>query len=500
MDHYLEMRNITKSFSDNVVLNGINFHANRGQVHALLGENGAGKSTLMKILAGLYPSEGGQIWLDGEAVTIQSTKQAQDLGIAMIYQETKLFQDLSIAENVFIGREPLKRWSRLIHWDMLYRETDRYISMLGLKLDPKAQVKSLNAAQQKFVEIMKALSFNAKIMIMDEPTAALSEQESMLLFEVIGHLKKMGVSIIYISHRLEEIKRIADQVTVIRDGGVMISCLMKEADFDDIVDLMVGKAFEDRYPKLRAKIGNELMRVEGLNYHNLLHNINFSVRSGEIVALTGLTGSGRRLLAKVLFGTEGPFEGKLHLQGKMFTKMDPNTARLNGLCFASGLYSEEGLISNSSISDNISLTNLERVTSSGFINSRLETTLMKNFISRLEISSGEKDLVGNLSGGKQKKVVLAKWLFANARILIFDEPTAGIDISSKSDIYNIMNEMVMSGASVIMISSDLSEILGMADRILVMHKGSIVKQLLRGNATKEKLLYYASGGTLEDET
>ncbi|QYR24373.1 sugar ABC transporter ATP-binding protein [Paenibacillus sp. sptzw28] len=490
------MRKISKQFNDNPVLNGIDFTADKGQVHAIIGENGAGKSTLMKILAGLFPPDSGDILLEGRPVAIGNPKQAQELGIAIIYQEIHLFQDLNVTENVFMRREPLKniKWLRLIDWDKAYKETQKVLDELGLSFHSKAIVKSLSIAQQKFLEMIKALSQNAKIMILDEPTAAFSEQEIELLFKVIRDMKKLGVSIIYISHRVEEIQQIADTVTVLRDGAVIESCGVRDIDRNLIVKAMVGKELQDRYPKLKVKIGKEAMRVEGLGYQGMIGNINLDVRKGEILGITGLSGSGRRTLAKVLVGIHEPSEGKIHLNGKAFTRMSPHLARQNGLCYAAGIHNEEGLILNSTITENITLPNLERISSAGFIKSGRELLYAKDLVERLEIKADERDVVTNLSGGNQKKVILAKWLFSGAKILIIEEPTAGIDIVSKIDIYNIMNELVLSGASIIMISSDLGEVMGLSDRIAVMYKGEIRKIFSREEASQERILYYASGG------
>jgi ribose transport system ATP-binding protein len=494
MAAFLQMKGITKRFHDNIVLNRIDFSAEAGQVHALVGENGAGKSILMKVLAGLFQPDEGEILINGEQVAIQNPKRSQELGIAMIHQEIRLFQDLNIAENVFIRREPIKKWNRLIDWNKAYSETRRYLDYFGLPINEKAPVKSLSSGQQKFVEIIKAVSQNAKIIIMDEPTAALTEQEITLLFKVVRDLKKLGVTIIYISHRIEEIVQIADQVTVIRDGEVVQVCNVNDVDLNRIVKAMAGKEPEDRYPKLKVKIGKEILRIENLSYFGRIRNINMEVKRGEIIGLTGLTGSGRRTLAKVLFGINGPFEGKVVLKGKEFRSLTPYIAKKNGLCYVTGIHAEEGLLSNSPIAENITLTSLERVSKFGFLNKGKESRLAKDLIDRLEITSSETEIVDNLSGGKQKKVIFAKWLFANAKVLIIDEPTAGIDISSRLDIYNMMNELVLSGAAVIMISSDISEIMGMSDRIVVMYNGEIRKIFDREEASPEKILYFASGG------
>lgn len=496
LGNYLEMRKITKLFGENVVLNNIDLCAEKGQVHALIGENGAGKTTLMKILAGLYPPDSGEIYIDGKKVNIANPKQAQELGISMIYQEIRLFTDLNIAENVFIRREPVIdfRLVKPINWEKVYSETSKYIKYLELDISPRTSVNTLSLGQQKLVEIMKALSQKAGILIMDEPTAALTEQEIETLFKVIRDVKKLGVSIIYISHRLEEIKKIADKVTVIRDGELISTCDIEEVDINHIVKVMAGKEIKDRYPKLKVKLGKEQLRVDGLNYNNRLTNIDFNVKKGEIIGFTGLSGSGRRTLAKVLIGIEGPYEGAISLNGKCHKRITPHIAKKNGLCYVTGIGTSEGLISNATVTENVTLTNLERISKLGFIDRASETKSTMDLIDRLGIMTREDEVVKNLSGGKQKKVIFAKWLFANAKVLIIEEPTAGIDIGSKVDIYNIMNELIISGASIIMISSDLSEIMGMCDRIMVMYNGEIRRIFNKGEANQEEILFYASGG------
>jgi len=496
LEAVLEMRHIVKRFGEITALDGVSLAAEPGQVHAIIGENGAGKSTLMRILAGVHVPDEGEIRLNGETVAIQNPKQAQDLGIAMIHQEIKLFQDLNIAENVFIRREPLKGWRGLhvIDWTKAYRETDRYLREFGLDLSSRRLVQSLSYGQQKFVEIIKALSQQARIIVMDEPTTALTEQEIHKLFSLIRDLKRRGVTILYVSHRLEEIRAIADKVTVLRDGKVVRCCDAAGIDLNELVLAMAGKDFHKRYPKMKVKIGKELMRVERLSYGGILRDISFSLHQGEIVGLTGISGSERRTLSKVLFGIHGPFEGAIHLNGKTFRAITPHEAKANGLCYVTGIGTEEGLISGGTVAENITLTNLERVSRFGFLNSEKEAEFAQDLIERLEITADNREIVGNLSGGKQKKVIFAKWLFSNAKVLIIEEPTAGIDVGSKVDIYNIMNELLLEGASILMISSDLSELLGMCDKIMVMCDGEIRQVFQRGEATKERILYYASGG------
>lgn len=496
MGSYLEMRKITKNFSENRVLNNIDFFAERGQVHALIGENGAGKSTLMKILAGLFLPDSGEILLDGKQVFIANPKQSQELGISMIHQDIKLFPDLNITENIFVRREPIKKLKlfRYIDWDKAYRETRKYLDDFGLRIHPNTLVKTLSTGQQKFVEIIKALSQKASIMIMDEPTAALTENEIAMLFKVIREVKKMGVAVIYISHRLEEIKQIADRVTVIRDGELIQTSSIEDIDINSIIRVMAGKEVDDRYPKLKVKLGKELLNVQNLSYDGLIRDISFHVKKGEILGITGLSGSGRRTLAKVLFGINSPFEGHISINGKPLKIITPSIAKKNGLSYVTAVRSDEGLISNISITKNITITNLRRVSAMGFIKPGSESVLADDYIERLEIKAEGRENINNLSGGKQKKVIFAKWLFTNAKILIIEEPTAGIDIGSKVDIYNIINELVLSGAAVILISSDLPEVMGMCDRILVMFNGEVRKTFNKGEASQEKILFYASGG------
>ena len=496
MADFLEMRKITKLFNDNIVLKDIDFSVNKGQVHALVGENGAGKSTLMKILAGVHVANSGDIYIDGKRVEINNPKEAQELGISMIYQETRLFPDLNVAENIFIRREPLKNKGglRLIDWDKVYSETAKYLAYFGLKINARASVNTLSLGQQKFVEIIRALSQNARIIIMDEPTAALTEQEIELLFKVIQDMKKLGIAIIYISHRLNEINRIAEKVTVLRDGKVIETYEISEVDLHQIIRAMAGKDISDRYPKLKIKHGKELLRVSNLSYEGRIRNVSFSLKEGEILGITGLSGSGRRTLAKVLFGINRPYEGEIKLNGRVFKDLDTNKAIENGLCYVTGIGTDEGLILNAPVSENITITNLKRISKFGFLNREEEALKVRDLMERLEIGANEYEVANNLSGGNQKKVIFAKWLFTNAKVLVIDEPTAGIDVSSKVDIYNIINELLLSGASVIMISSDFSEILGMCDRVLVMYNGEVSKVFNKGEATQEKILYYASGG------
>ncbi|MDI3540913.1 MAG: ribose transport system ATP-binding protein [Thermosediminibacterales bacterium] len=496
MSYFLEMRKITKSFNGNKVLKDVDLFVRKGEVHALVGENGAGKSTLMKILAGVVQADSGDIFIEKKKVLINNPKQARNLGISMIFQEINLFPDLTVAENIFLQREPLinVKGPQLIDWKKMYGDTQKYIDYFELKLNPRIPVRALTVGEQKFVEIIKALSQNAKLIIMDEPTAALTEKEIDMLFNVIRDLKKQGVTVIFISHRLEEVRRISDNLTILRDGEVVETGRVDSFDIEQIIKMMVGKEIEDRYPKLQVKIGKEVLRVKNLGFNERIRNINFSLKSGEILGITGLSGAGRRTLARTLFGINRPFEGEIIINGRLYKSMTPDIAINNGLCYVTGIGTREALILKMPVPQNITLTNLNRISKKGFIINVEEMKAAKDLIERLEIRADEKEIAQNLSGGNQKKLLFAKWLFANAKILMIEDPTSGIDVSSKVDIYNIINELVRSGAAIIMISSDIPELIGMCDRILVMYNGEIKKEFSRSEATQQKIMYYASGG------
>lgn len=499
LHYFLEMKNINKEFNGNKVLNNVDFCISTGEIRGLVGENGAGKSTLMKILAGIHAPDSGEIWIDESQVTAYNPKYAQDLGIAMIFQETSLFPDLNVGENIFIRREPMKKgkWFSHVDWEKVYRETRSYLDYFGLAINPKAPLNTLSLGHQKFVEIIKALAHQAKIIIMDEPTSALTESEIALLFRAIRDVKKLGVIIVFISHRLEEVLQIANSITVLRDGAVIETCRTEKLSRGQVVKMMVGKEMEDRYPKLTVKMGSEILRVENLSFEKRISNINFCLRKGEILGITGLSGAGKRTLAKALFGVNVPYSGRIFIEGKPVKISSPRTAIEYGICYVAGVGNQEALIHPMPIFENITITNLQRVSQKGILFRKKENDIAGDLTERLEITENPREIVGNLSGGNQKKVALAKWLFVNSRVLIFDEPTSGIDISTKVDVYNIINELVRSGASVIMISSDLAELTGMCDRIIVMYNGWICKNFSREEATREAILYFASGGTEE---
>ncbi|HBE79374.1 MAG TPA: sugar ABC transporter ATP-binding protein [Firmicutes bacterium] len=493
----LEMRNIHKQFDGNFVLNGASLNLYPGEVHALVGENGAGKSTLMNILAGIYPKDAGEIFLEDKPVEIENVKQAQKLGIGYIFQNQSLFYDMDVAENIFINQEPVVKLGliKFVNWNLVYKKTQTILDYLNITVDPKTPVKALSAGTQKFIEIARTIVNKSRIIIMDESTAAFTEQEIGFFYKIIRNLKSMGVSVIYISHRLDELNHIADRITVMREGCTVATIDRNEFDSNRLIKMIIGEKIKDRYPKLKVEIGKEMLIVKGISDGKTLRDISFSVNKGEIVGIAGLKGSGKTTLAKLLCGAEPMTKGNIYIKGKKININNTTDAAGHGLCYIAPNRQEEGLVFEASVEDNIVITNLEGIVRHHCLNSKRKRLEAEKYIQMIGVKPerpGEK--VKNLSGGNQKKVILAKWLFKNSQIMIIHEPTSGIDISSKVDVYNILNELVMSGASIIMISSEIQELLGMCDRILVMYHGRIVKELYRGEASQEQILFYASGG------
>jgi ribose transport system ATP-binding protein len=491
----LQMKGITKTYPGVKALDNVDFEVAPGEVHALVGENGAGKSTLMKILAGAQPMDSGEIFLNGQLVHITSPQKAMDLGISIIYQEFNLVPYLNAAENIFLGREPKASIPGFINFSKMYSEAQRVIDQLGVRLNVRIPVNRLSVAQQQMVEIAKATSRNASIIAMDEPSATLTEHELESLFDLIRSLKSRGVSIIYISHRLEEIFQIADRVTVLRDGRLVGTKLVSETNKDEIIRMMVGRELKEKIPKQPAEIKSPALTVSHLSRKGVLNDISFTVHKGEILGIAGLVGAGRTELARAIFGADPIDSGEIWLNGNKVEIRSPRDAIRLGI----GLVTEDrkalGLILGMVVRENISLANLDSLTRFGFINRKEEKSVAVRFVEDLMIKTPSiEQQVQNLSGGNQQKVVLAKWLFTQSRVLIFDEPTRGIDVGSKVEIYQLMNRLAANGVAIIMISSELPEILGMSDRILVMHEGRIVGELSREEATQEKIMWLATGG------
>ncbi|GLI06691.1 ribose import ATP-binding protein RbsA [Paenibacillus tyrfis] len=493
--YLLEMNDISKSFPGVRVLDQVTFNLTGGEVHALMGENGAGKSTLMKILGGIHRRDGGTVILKGTPCEITSPSMAQSLGIAMIHQELNLIPHLTVMENIFLGREFTYGRSGMINWGKMRQESVRFLSQLGLSIDPGIIAGELSVGQQQMIEIAKALSMNAEILVLDEPTAALTDREIEALFTVIESLKAKGVGMIYISHRMEEIFRICDRVTVMRDGHTVGTDRVADTNIDKLVKMMVGREIKDRFPKIDVAVGEPKLEIKGLSLPGKLQDISFAVRSGEIVGIAGLMGAGRTELAKALFGVTPARHGEIRVDGRPVAIRKPVDAIRAGIALVTEDRKDEGLLLNLSVKDNISLPNLKDVSSFGFVSRSKETGISDRLISQLLIKTpnGEQK-VGSLSGGNQQKVVIGKWLETNPQVFILDEPTRGVDIGAKKEIYDLMNQLVSRGVAILMISSELPEVLGMSDRILVMHEGRIAGEFARGEATQEKIMHCATGG------
>ncbi|WP_029098524.1 sugar ABC transporter ATP-binding protein [Brevibacillus thermoruber] len=495
-DYLLEMKEISKSFPGVKVLDGVQLNLKRGEVLALMGENGAGKSTLMKILGGIYQRDGGTIVVKGQTQENMTPDIAAKRGIAIIHQELNLIPHLSIMENIFLGREFTYGKSGFVNWSRMRTEAKRWLEQLAIDLDPATPVGELSVGQQQMIEIAKALSMQADILVLDEPTAALTNREIAALFDVIAALKRKGVGMIYISHRMEEIFQISDRITVLRDGRYVGTVRTAETSLDELVKMMVGREITDRFPKVEVKPGEERLRVENLTVRGKLSGISFSVRSGEIVGVAGLMGAGRTEMAKALFGAERIDGGAIFVDGKPVRISQPIDAIRAGIALVTEDRKEEGLVLPLSVRENIALPNLAKLASLGVMNRRAEQALSDETIRRLLIkTAGGEQAAGSLSGGNQQKVVIGKWLATQPKILILDEPTRGVDIGAKKEIYDIMNRLAQEGVAILMISSELPEVLGMSDRVLVMHEGRITGSFSRAEATQELIMHAATGGT-----
>jgi ribose transport system ATP-binding protein len=492
------MTQIDKRFPGVHALSKVDFDLRQGEVHVLLGENGAGKSTLIKILCGAYQPDSGEILLHGKPVRIESPHDGQMQGISVVYQEFNLIPLLSVAENIFMGRQPMK--NGMIDWNKMNQDAARLLAELHVDIDPRVQVRSLGVAQQQMVEITKALSLNASIIVMDEPTAALTEREIDELFRTIRTLKEKGVSIIYISHRLEEVGVIGDRVTVLRDGQLVGTAEVKDVTIDDMIRMMIGRTLKDKFPKQNVECGDELLRVENLGRGDVVRNVSFSLRRGEILGIAGLVGSGRTELARLIFGADEHDTGKIFVEGKEVKISSPADAIRHGIGFLTEDRKAQGLVLKMTVGQNITLSAMDALfPDSMLLQPRLERQVADRYVRDMRVRTPSlEQKVQFLSGGNQQKTVIAKWLCSRSRILIFDEPTRGIDVGAKVEVYQLMTELIRQGAGVIMISSEMPEVLGMADRIMVMHEGEVAGFLTREEATEEKILRYAMGGVLEN--
>jgi ribose transport system ATP-binding protein len=488
----LEMRHIRKTFPGVIALDDVDFELRAGEVHILLGENGAGKSTLMKILSGAYQKSAGQIVFDGQDVEIRNPKHAQTLGISTIYQEFNLIPHLSAGENIFLGREP--RRFGIIDQGAIFQEANRVLNALGLTLDARQLIKGLKVAEQQMIEVAKALSLEARILIMDEPTAALTEHEIKELFTTIRGLRDKGVSIVYISHRMEELFEIGDRVTVLRDGRTVGTYDVREMSKSELIRLMVNRDLTELFPKERAELGAEVLRVEGLNTKGGLKDINFSLRKGEVLGIAGLLGAGRTELARAIFGLDKITSGTVSVNGSPRRIGSPRAAINCGIGFLTEDRKSQGLVLPLSVKENLCLANVDKFSRWGVMNAQEEQQAAASYVKDLRIKTPSlEQKVVYLSGGNQQKVVLSKWLCCKSEVFIFDEPTRGVDVGAKAEIYQLMNRLTAAGVAIIMISSEMLEVLGMSDRILVMRGGRIAGEFSAEDATQERVLQCALG-------
>ena len=492
----IEMKGINKAFGSNQVLKDAGFVLEDGEVHALMGENGAGKSTLMKILTGVYTRDAGTVIVDGKEVIYKSPQEAEKAGIVFIYQELNVLFDLTVEENLFMGKEITKGFG-ICDKKAMRKKAQEAMDKMGVKIPINAVMSDLSVGQQQMVEICKALMVDAKVLIMDEPTAALTQSETEGLFKLIKSLRKKGVSIVYISHRMEEIFELCDRITILRDGTYVGTEKIKDINMDDIVRMMIGREIGERFPARDAKIGKEMLRVEGLTKGKTFKDVNFSVKAGEVLGVSGLMGAGRTEIMHAIFGNL-PFEsGKIFIEGKEVTIKNAREAINAGIGFITEDRKTEGLLLEKSISENIALANLGKFSDKSVVKKSKVDELVKKGIDEFHIKCfGPDHECNNLSGGNQQKVVFAKWVYTEPKILILDEPTRGVDIGEKMEIYSVINDLAAKGVAIILVSSELPEVLGMSDRIMVVHEGKITGIIDAKDADQEKVMTLATGGTL----
>lgn len=485
----LELKGITKEFPGVKALDNVHFQLRRGEIHALMGENGAGKSTFIKVITGVHSPNEGEIFLNSETVEMNNPKDAQKMGIAAIYQHVTNYPDLSVTENIYMGHEKIDKKTRRIRWAEMHADAKALLESLGSDLNPKTEMGSLSVAQQQIVEIAKALSANAKIIIMDEPTAALTHRESEELYKITERLRGEGVSIIFISHRFEDMYRLADRVTVFRDSKYIGTWDVDQISHDDLIVAMVGREIKQLFPNKKATIQEEILRVENLGQVGRFKDITFSVHKGEILGITGLVGAGRSEICQALFGIEPYDEGLIFFEGQEVSIKNPTDAMNLGIGYLPEDRQEQSLILQWEISRNISLASLDVLSQKGWLIEKNEREIAKKLAEKVDVKTKSIfNLASSLSGGNQQKVSVAKLLTTDLKVLIFDEPTKGVDIGAKSAIYQIMVDLASQGYAIIMISSEMPEVLGLSDRIVVMCEGRITRFLDKDNATQEAIL------------
>ena len=493
----MSLKGIQKSFPGVLAINNVSLDLFKGEVHVLLGENGAGKSTLVKIIAGVLNRNAGEIWFDGKCVDFKNVREAQDAGISIIHQELNLLPERTIAQNIFIGREPRKKGKPYeVDYKKMVQDSQKLMNDLGLALDPDMQIKNISIAQQQMVEVVRALSNRIKLIIMDEPTSSLTRREIQKLFGIIETLKKKGISIIYISHRMDEIKEVGDRVTIMRDGQTIDTVRVPEMNMDDVIFKMVGRKISNLYARHYQEPRKEVLRTDhltGLRFRD----VNITVHEGEIVSLAGLVGAGRTEIAKALFGYEPILKGTYYLCGAEVKKPTPKRCVKLGMAFLPENRKEEGLIIQMPIWKNIVSASLQGASKGGVLQKKQELAIAQRYKDELKIAAPDvnKEVI-ELSGGNQQKVVVGKWLATQSKFFIFDEPTRGIDIGAKAEIYELLDELVAQKAGILMISSEINEVIGISDRTYVMREGMVSMELMnRVDITKEKIMSYAIGGS-----
>lgn len=493
----IEMKGIDKAFGTNQVLKDAGFVLSDGEVHALMGENGAGKSTLMKILTGVYTKDAGEVYVDGREVHYKNPQEAEKDGIVFIHQELNVLFDLTVEENLFMGKE-IKGKFGLCDSKAMKKKAKEALERLGVSISPSETMSNLSVGQQQMIEICKALMVDAKVIIMDEPTAALTQSETAVLFEVMKGLRKSGVSIVYISHRMEEIFELCDRISVLRDGTYVGTKKIPETNMNEIVKMMIGREIGERYPGRDCEIKEEMLSVEGLTKTGVFENVSFSVHAGEVLGVSGLMGAGRTEIMQAVFGNL-PFDsGVIRIEGKEVHIKSPMQAMRNGIGFITEDRKTEGLMLEESIQTNVALANLDKVSDRNvFLKKKKEEALVGKAIEELHIKCfGPEHECNNLSGGNQQKVVFAKWIYTEPKILILDEPTRGVDIGAKKEIYTIINKLAAKGVAIIMVSSELPEVLGMSDRIMVVREGLVRGIISKEEANQENVMTLATGGTI----
>lgn len=498
----IQVEGIHKGFNGTPVLSNVAFDVLPGEVHVLLGENGAGKSTLTRILSGVYTPDSGQIRLDGVPVQLTSPGVAQEKGISLLHQEPLIFPDLNVAENIFLGRQPTRGFLRSIHWSEVYAQAKAVLESIGVALDPRAPMKGLSVASQQMVELARALSQNARVLILDEPTASLTPSEVHDLFRIMRRLREQGTALLFISHRLEEVFEIGDRITVLRDGAMVGTVTPKETTRDEIIRMMVGRPLSAMYAHETATRGEVRLKVSDLSLQGKFSRISFEVRAGEIVGMAGLVGAGRTEVATAIFGIAPPDSGTIEIEGKPAHIPNPQKALEYGLAYVPEDRQKHGLLLPVPIVKNITLPQLRAFARMGWMNQAKERASAEEITTRLQLrgSQGVHQPVGELSGGNQQKVSLSKWLLTKPRVLILDEPTRGIDVGAKAEVHRLMGELAQQGMAILMISSDLPEVLAMSDRILVLREGRLTGTFSREEATQERIMTAATQSLTEGAT